>query len=270
MYVMRQTRFFKNRQNKRRGHRKIPNRRLPPAGIKHNGAVNIMVKPNITGLLIISGYIGKIHRGFNIQHAPYHDNCLFYANDANIRFLAMARGWKFIHLPKIPVMRNIIFNSVQSKKLKFLQINHLASDTTHVLWVDHKRRLSQDVAKRFFFTLKQSSQGILIRTTPSHKSSVWQELKCANNQNRYREFTQRTRQHIITETAKSGIQAWGLVANTGLILYDIKNDFSLKLANSVYNCIVKTGNPMCQIFWMIEAQKYPGLVKIVSYQNFRA
>ncbi len=221
----------------------------------------------INGLLIISGFIGSVDRGFRMPFAPFQNKCLFYANDARCRSLAIARGWKFMHMPEIPISTNHIFNSMKSKKMKFLQMPFGEGNDQNVLWIDHKRHISAHMVKRFFSTLPPTA-GILIRATPSNKSSVWQEFHGANNQHRYRIFAPQTRKYIVHETAKHKINANGLVANTGLILYNLKNEKTKKLANAVYKCILQTGNPMCQIFWMIESQKYPGLVKIVPYRHF--
>lgn len=230
-------------------------------------------------LIIITGYVGKVTNKFKVKRSPFPGDkrCIFFANDKNARSHAIRNGWRFVHLVNIPLGNNLIINSVLSKKLKFMKLVEITNAIAHhkcteyILWVDHKRCLP---AKHVFIMIKllksaEPHTGILLRATPANKTSIWQEFREANMQNRYRKFAHITKQVIKAEIAKPGISPNGKVANTGLILYDLKNENTQKLADSVYSKVTQTGNPMCQIFWMLESQKFPGLVKMVPFGTLR-
>ncbi len=233
----------------------------------------------IKNLVIITGFIGKINPSkFRVNQAPFAHGkkCLFFGNDINAKHFAICKAWQFVHLPHIPLRHDIVYNSVQSKKLKFLQDESLKKylsqrhpERNKIIWVDHKRTLlSKHVLQMIQVLSSSAGYGILIRTTPANKTSVWQEFREANMQTRYNKFARPTEQYILSQIAKPGISPSGRVTNTGLILYDLNNEQTKRLLNAVYGCVKKIGNPMCQIFWMIEAQKFPGLVKIVPYKMF--
>lgn len=216
--------------------------------------------------VVVTGFIGAINKNFKIHPAPIQNN-LFFSNNLAIKNQAISKKWTFIHLPDIPLTNNLEFNSVQSKKLKFLQLPGLKK-FDQIIWVDHKRKITFANIVYLLNILKNSPKttGVIIRSTPKGKNSIWQEYYESNLQKRYRKHANITRKYINTMLTKKNIKANKLIANTGLILYNLKVPGTLQLVNRVFECIRKTGNPMCQIFWMLESQQFPGLVKMISYK----
>ena len=57
------------------------------------------------------------------------------------------------------------------------------------------------------------------------------------------------------------------VCCTGLILYDMTSDISLKCANETFIDIMRIRNPQCQIVWNLVTQKYNDNILKLNYTD---
>lgn len=212
---------------------------------------------------IISGVFGEAFR--TLYHAPIGFDSYLYSNNPALSAQASRKGWRFRYID-YPLVRDSAVSSLQSKYVKFLQVRHerdylLKYDD--LLYVDHKLRLTERIVNRFM-GLKRKP--VLITTTPRVKTSVWDEVKDAQSQERYTRFMKDTVAYIKDKVAE-GYSERTRVCATGMIAYSMREPRVFELCDTVYSDLTKVGTPECQVIWCVASQKYAEIIQAVDFDR---
>mgnify|MGYP000453793638 CR=1 FL=1 len=209
---------------------------------------------------------------FDLHLAPDGEKyeCLFFTNREDVAARAVQRGWRPVLLPW-PVLNDSVASALQAKWVKFLCFLDDPDQTEFrdravaegVLYFDHKfSARSKHISQ---ITTRANGADILIRSTPRLKSSVWDEVNAAQNQERYMRNMAQTLSYV-DEYLERGISPETRVCNTGLIFYaDVEK--AVLLTQSVYEACTTIGQPECQIFWALHAQDFEGDICVVDWND---
>jgi hypothetical protein len=111
--------------------------------------------------------------------------------------------------------------------------------------------------------------GVTIRTTPPLKETLESEIEVAMLQRRYAQTMDRVREVIAREIKAQRAQESIRICNTGLILYDLANPEVRELNKLIYDSIMMTQNPECQIFFALYRQRFSeDLVYVIRYDDY--
>ena len=223
----------------------------------------------MTSPLVVSCLFGP--QEFDIYPAPnpeQHD-CIFFTNRKDIATLAEQRGWTPCLMP-YPQSRDPLECALQSKAVKFLNFMDAPyfSDISEkadkgILYFDHKFNVTGEHVNKI--VARSQGAAILLRSTPTLKNSVWDEVEAAETQERYARNMPETKLYI-NRLLKDGFSAETLVCNTGLIYYsDIR--VATSLAWSVSNACMLLRQPECQIFWALHAQRYSEDICVIDWED---
>jgi hypothetical protein len=213
------------------------------------------------GLLVFSGVFGK--RFSKLHPAPFAGKSFLFSNNRALESEAERTGWEYVYVDQ-ELSDDYRVSSVQSKWVKFLSVvdeyPEIFADKRFLVYVDHKLKLQKKHVVKLY---SMSNPGVIIRTTPIVKTSVYDEFYMSLTQERYREFKDVTEEWIC-EKLQNGFREEQRVCNTGLIAYDLKNESARALASEVYQAVVDTGNPCCQIIWTVLSQRYAQHIKTID------
>jgi hypothetical protein len=216
----------------------------------------------LQGLLVFSGVFGK--RFSKLHPAPLAGESFLFSNNRELQSEAERTGWSFIFVDK-ELSNDYRVSSVQSKWVKFLSVMEeypeIFSGKRFIVYVDHKLKLKKKHVDKL---RRMPNPGIIIRTTPIVKNSVYDEFNMSLAQKRYREFKEVT-ERWISEKLRDGYREQQRVCATGLIAYDLENHNVRKLASEAYQAVLETGNPCCQIFWTVLSQRYEQHIKTIGF-----
>ncbi len=202
-----------------------------------------------------------------VYPAPLANRSFFFSNRKDISNKASEKGWKHIFLDS-PLSQDYAISSLQAKYVKFLQFLHEERFEwfnlfDEIIYVDHKFLLTEDHV-RFIEKAKQNK--ILLRKTPKLKKTVWDEVRAAVGQERYRRFMPQTIAYI-KEQLRHGCSDKVRICNTGLICFSHKDPDVISFVNHVYSDLVKIGTPECQIIWAMVSQRYPHLIQQLNWED---
>ena len=193
--------------------------------------------------------------------------CLFFTNNPELKQEIIKKGWTPV-LINMPLTDNSTVSSVQSKYIKFLhflnnnRFKQLKEQYTKILYFDHKFF----VKSHHIHNLIKLSTGynIIIRETPTLKTSIWTEVNASKGQERYKLGMANTIALINNKIKQREIQSHIRICNTGLIFY---NDYHivLPMLNNIYLACTTLMQPECQIFWAIYSQQYADLIKTIPF-----
>jgi hypothetical protein len=141
------------------------------------------------------------------------------------------------------------------------------------LWADTKRIPESPTAFKTFVSVLPKSErwlpGITIRTTPPLKETLDAEIEAAMPQERYARTMDSVRDVIRKEINERGARNEVRICNTGLILFDLANPDVHELSRLIYESIVLTQNPECQIFFGLFRQRFgERLINVVPYEMY--
>ena len=195
-------------------------------------------------------------------------NCVFFSNNDSVRSEVEAKGWIFEFVNIHPRTNDLRISSMQSKYIKFLQFlrdfpeYHKFSKITYF---DHKFFV-QESHVTWIDNHFQGNKSILIRHTPRRKTSIFDEVKDANNQKRYSESMPATLEWIDYQKRCHNIVENTRISNTGIIAY--KSIEAIKpLLDSVYNAVWQLAQPECQIIWACLSQPYSEYIQTIDWNE---
>jgi hypothetical protein len=217
--------------------------------------------------LVVSSLFWK--GAFDIYEAPDPEryDCIFFSNSKTIGKRAEERRWTYCEVPFPSDYHDAIVPSLHSKYAKFIQFvedpymeDWGFSRYDSILYFDHKLK----VLGRHVSDIAGICGGerIVIRSTPSKKSSIWQEIDGAGGQSRYTRNMTCTKSYVSKFIAR-GASPDTLVANTGLIYYR-DAAWALDLTNRVYRACRMLEQPECQILWALHAQPFVDDIKVIG------
>ena len=228
-------------------------------------------------ILIISCIFGKKFK--KIYPAPIltSSKCLFFTNNPELKKEIESKGWIPVFI-NMPLSDNSTVSSVQSKYIKFLQFlnnnrfKQLKEKYKQILYFDHKFQVFPQHINKLIELCKDTlntntddnSNHVIIRETPTLKTSIWDEVNASKGQDRYKLGMNDTIALINNKIKNKEIQSNIRICNTGLIFY---NNYTqvIPMLNQIYSSCTKLMQPECQIFWAIYSQQYTDLIKTIPF-----
>lgn len=231
-------------------------------------------------ILIISCIFGNKFK--KIYPAPIliSSKCLFFTNNPELKKEIESKGWTPVFI-NMPLSDNSTVSSVQSKYIKFLQFlnnnrfKQLKEKYKQILYFDHKFQVfPQHISKLIELCNDNESNTddntddntthIIIRETPTLKTSIWDEVNASKGQDRYKLGMNDTIALINNKIKNKEIQSNIRICNTGLIFY---NNYTpvIPMLNQIYSACTTLMQPECQLFWAIYSQQYTDLIKTIPF-----
>ena len=115
--------------------------------------------------------------------------CLFFTNNPTLKQEIESKGWTPVFI-NMPLSNNSIVSSIQSKYIKFLQFlnndrfKQLKEQYTKILYFDHKFYVQPHHINKLINLTINTNINIIIRETPTLKTSIWSEVNAAKEQER--------------------------------------------------------------------------------------
>ena len=202
--------------------------------------------------------------------------CLFFTNNPSLKKEIESKGWTPVFI-NMPLSDNSTVSSVQSKYIKFLQFlnnnrfKQLKEKYKQILYFDHKFYVfPQHISKLIELcndnesNTDDNTNHVIIRETPTLKTSIWDEVNASKGQDRYKLGMNDTIALINNKIKNKEIQSNIRICNTGLIFY---NNYTLviPMLNQIYSACTTLMQPECQIFWAIYSQQYTDLIKTIPF-----
>lgn len=202
-----------------------------------------------------------------LYKAPTICHSYVFTNNVELEKECKLKGWTYIKLT-LDLSSDEIISSNQAKYVKFLQFfNDKNCDYMKkydiIIYVDHKFYFKNDHIGKLLDAIKQP---ILIRKTPSNKALIWDEFRDAHHQLRYRQFEEKAKNYV-NDKIKNGYTENVRISNTGLIVYNVKNEQVIKLVNEIYVDLQRVGTPECQIIWAMVSQKYQNIIQQIEWND---
>ena len=227
-------------------------------------------------ILIISCIFGKKFK--KIYPAPIltPSKCLFFTNNPTLKKEIESKGWTPVFI-NMPLSDNSTVSSVQSKYIKFLQFlnnnrfKQLKEKYKQILYFDHKFQVFPqhinkliDICANNETNTDDNTNHVIIRETPTLKTSIWDEVNASKGQDRYKLGMSDTIALINNKIKNKEIQSNIRICNTGLIFY---NNYTpvIPMLNQIYLACTTLMQPECQIFWAIYSQQYTDLIKTIPF-----
>lgn len=220
----------------------------------------------------------SLYHTLNIQtvvpKAP--KNCqkaLFFTNNSRLKKDIENKGWEYFFMPTGSIDGiNSIDSSLEAKRVKFLQFEDKVLERLksfhYILYMD-SRAIVDDVE----YLKKKCDRGIVIRYSPAHKNklTVWDEVREANNVDRYRSAMPQTIKFINDHLKSIEYSEENRIMATGVILYKMSDLYKQKrifdLCSQVYATCMKLKQPECQIIWCILSQPFSDLITAIEAEE---
>ena len=209
-------------------------------------------------------------KGYALRNiTPSSSKCIFFTNNPELKKEIEKKGWTPVFI-NMPLSDNSIVSSIQSKYIKFLQFlnnnrfKQLKEKYTKILYFDHKFYVQFHHINKLINITINTNINIIIRETPTLKTSIWSEVNASKGQDRYKLGMSNTITLINNKIKLGEIQVNVRICNTGLIYY---NDYCkvLPMLNNIYLMCTTLMQPECQIFWAIYSQQYTDLIKTIPF-----
>ena len=225
--------------------------------------VNKRVKKNNT--CVISCIFGG---EFSVVYpAPLEFESFFFTNSKYIKKEVEKKGWKYLYVD-FEVYDCLAKSSFQSKFIKFLQFRFMSEykellNFQKLVYVDHKFKLTDKHVSQLERKVEKS---VLIRKTPKLKTTIWDEVKAANLQERYVDFMPQTLEYISVKLGQSYSENIR-ICNTGLIVYDLTDNVVSEIVDEVYSDLESVGTSECQIIWAFVSQKFSNYIQVIEWEE---
>jgi hypothetical protein len=202
--------------------------------------------------------------------------CLFFTNNSSLKQEIESKGWTPVFI-NMPLSDNSTVSSVQSKYIKFLQFlnnnrfKQLKEKYKQILYFDHKFHVFPQHINKLIELCNDNESNtddntnhVIIRETPTLKTSIWDEVNASKGQDRYKLGMNDTIALINNKIKNKEIQSNIRICNTGLIFY---NNYTpvIPMLNQIYLACTTLMQPECQIFWAIYSQQYTDLIKTIPF-----
>ena len=151
----------------------------------------------MNNLLIISCIFGKQFK--YVHPSPDNKNSYFFTNNKELKGEIINKGWNYVYVNKV-LSDDIIISSLQSKYIKFLKfLDNFPQfqNAKTIIYFDHKENVSSASIDEIKLLINNNvDKSLIIRQTPSNKTSVYDEIKAAMGQSRYVKNMDKTKNFI--------------------------------------------------------------------------
>jgi len=223
----------------------------------------------MNNLLIISCIFGNQFK--YIYSSPNNKNSYFFTNNKELKDEIINKGWNYVYVNKV-LSDDIIISSLQSKYIKFLIfLNDFPEfqNAKTIIYFDHKEKISYDTIEEIKLLINNNlDKSLIIRQTPSDKTSIYDEVKEAMSQTRYVKNMNKTKKFIKDIIATKEFNENVRICNTGLLIFINRQEIK-ELLNNVYKKCIEHQQPECQIYWNIFSQKYKDKIKEIKWTDIK-
>ena len=140
----------------------------------------------MNNLLIVSCIFGK-HFTY-VHQSPDNENSYFFTNNNELKDEITNKGWNYVYVNKV-LSNDSIISALQSKYIKFLQFLDdfpQFQNAKTIIYFDHKENVSSASIDEIKLLINNNvDKSLIIRHTPSNKTSVYHEIRAAMGQSRY-------------------------------------------------------------------------------------
>ena len=221
----------------------------------------------MSSLVIISCIFGKKFK--HVHPSPDKKSSYFFTNNKELKGEITNKGWNFVYVNK-ELSDDYIISSLQSKYIKFLKFlddyPELKTAST-IIYLDHKEYVTFDALDEIKTLINENAvKSLIIRQTPSIKTSVYDEINAAMEQPRYVKNMNKTKSFVRDAVSIKEYSEKVRICNTGLLI--IINRENIKdLLNNVYEKCIEHEQPECQIYWSIFSQKHTDKIKEIKWTD---
>jgi len=223
----------------------------------------------MNNLLIISCIFGKQFK--YVHQSPDNKNSYFFTNNKDLKDEIINKGWNYVYINKV-LSDDYIISSLQSKYIKFLKFLDDFPEFQNVqtiIYFDHKENVSSTTINEIKLLINNNAdKSLIIRQTPSNKTSVYDEVNAAMRQQRYKKNMNITKNFIKNIISTKKFSKNVRICNTGLLIF-INRENIKELLNNVYEKCIEHQQPECQIYWSIYSQKYENKIKEIKWTDIK-
>lgn len=223
----------------------------------------------MNNLIFISCIFGKEFK--RVYSSPDNKNSYFFTNNKELKNEIINKGWNYVYVNKV-LSYDIIISSLQSKYIKFLKFLDdfpQFQNAKTIIYFDHKENVSSATIDEIKLLINNNKdKSLIIRQTPSIKTSVYHEIKAAMSQSRYVKNIDKTMIFIKDVIAKKEFDENVRICNTGLLIFINRKEIK-ELLNDVYEKCIEHQQPECQIYWSIFSQKHKDKIKEIKWTDIK-
>lgn len=220
-------------------------------------------------LLIISCIFGT--RFKYVHPSPDNKNSYFFTNNKELKDEIINKGWIYVYVNKV-LSDDYIISSLQSKYIKFLKFLDDFPEFQNaktIIYFDHKEKVSSTTLDEIKLLINNNvDKSLIIRQTPSNKTSIYHEVRDAMGQQRYVKNMNITKNFIKSIISTNNFSENVRICNTGLLIFINREQIS-ELLNNVYEKCIEHEQPECQIYWSIFSQKYQDEIKEIKWTDIK-
>jgi hypothetical protein len=220
-------------------------------------------------ILIISCIFGKLFK--YVHPSPDNENSYFFTNNKDLKDEIIRKGWNYVYVDK-DLSNDIITSSLQSKYIKFLKFLEdfpQFQSAEEIIYFDHKENVSSATIEEIKILIDNNKdKSLIIRQTPSNKTSVYHEVDAAMGQSRYVKNMNITKKFIKDVVSTNEYRENVRICNTGLLIFLNRSSIT-ELLNNVYDKCIEHEQPECQIYWSIFSQKYQNQIKEIQWTDIK-
>jgi hypothetical protein len=217
-------------------------------------------------LSIISCYFGN---SFTYIHpAPSNFKSYFFTNFSGIKDEIEKKGWIYCER-KEEISNDVLISSIQSKKIKFLQIMPEYPeifDGKDIVYIDHKINIKNEHVSHLQNISKnnQTIELILCKHNHLHKKTIMNEIEDAQKQERYRRHMPETIEFINRFLLENNLKDKTPIYLTGILYYHNLDNIK-PLLYDINKLCNELQQPECQIFISALAQQYEKYIKSIDF-----
>lgn len=220
--------------------------------------------------IIISCIFGTKFK--RVHQSPDNKNSYFFTNNKELENKIKNKGWNYVYVNKV-LSNDCIISSLQAKYIKFLKFLDDFPEFQNfktIIYFDHKENVTKDILTQEIALLINNNidKSLIIRQTPSNKTSIYDEVNAAMGQNRYVKNMNITKNFIKNIISTKEYNENVRICNTGLLIY-INRENIEELLNNVYEKCIEHEQPECQIYWSIFSQKYKQEIKEIKWNDIK-
>lgn len=212
-------------------------------------------------ICVVSCILGTKFR--KVHPAPTCCDCYFFTNNPQLKSEVEEKGWIYQECD-MQLSNDLVTSSNQAKWVKFLQFLKFPKYDAlkgyeMILYTDHKMNLLDENVDQL---LRIKTKSIVVKKHP-YLETIWDELREAKYQERYKVFEAVTRRYILDKFV-DGYTDETHVCHTAVILYQITDPRVINFVSEMYCDMRLIGTPECQIVWCIVSQKYEDTIQVIE------
>lgn len=217
--------------------------------------------------LFISCLFGEMPR--IVHPAPSGTKSIFFSNDQELESEATQKGWDFrlVDVERFPLSSDSTASSLQAKYIKFMQFLDdypELQEYNMITYSDHKPLITNEHLL-WLMTRIESDKKLIVRQSPKEKN-VYEEIRVATRQERYRKTMPQTIEWVGKQKETVGFDPEAFVSNTGII-HCVDVAYFRPMFDNIYKTIIELQQPECQIFWVILSQKYKEDIQQIKWHD---